>query len=178
MGCERAFLADEGVGDDMPFTYEGLRPLSEFPVVALSVAYELELAGVVTLLESSGIPPLRGQRCARHPLVVAGGPLTFSNPLPLAAFADVIVMGEADALAVDVLRIVRSAPSRDNALDALAALPHVLVPSRHGEVLPPVARCADNFCPPGAKSGHLKPNSPICFLSSPSEAAPADVPTA
>src|SRR5688572_26543870 len=47
MSCERAFLADESSGArEVPVTYEGLHPLSDFPVVALSVAYELELAGV------------------------------------------------------------------------------------------------------------------------------------
>lgn len=146
LACERAFLPDD---DDpagtQPLTYESLRPLREFPVIALSVAYELELAGVVKLLEAASVPALREARDERHPLIVAGGPLTFSNPLPLAPFADVIVVGEADTLAVDVMRTVRDAPSRDEALDRLAAMPHVLVPSRHasrGERwLPDAAQC-------------------------------------
>src|SRR5580700_10798466 len=52
MCAERAILADdEAGGREAPLTYEGLRTLGELPVVALSVAYELELAGVVKLLE-------------------------------------------------------------------------------------------------------------------------------
>src|SRR5262245_45471017 len=51
MSCARAFLPDDDDASNAPLTYEGLRPLSEFPVIALSVAYELELAGVVRLLE-------------------------------------------------------------------------------------------------------------------------------
>ncbi|MFT3773909.1 MAG: radical SAM protein [Minicystis sp.] len=157
MCCERAFLADDAAGEQQsPLTYEGLRTLGEFPVVALSVAYELELAGVVKLLEAAGIPPLREERNARHPFILAGGPLTFSNPLPLAAFADAIIMGEGDTLAIDALRILRDAPSREAALDALAATPHIFVPARHGDgtgavsgfaVLPGVAQCDDALLP-------------------------------
>src|SRR3954462_13697362 len=62
--CERAFLPDESDGNETerPVTYESLRGLSEFPIIALSVAYELELAGLVRLLEASGIEPLRSVR--------------------------------------------------------------------------------------------------------------------
>src|ERR687892_278757 len=49
--------------------------------VASSVAYELELTGVLEMLDLSGIPVLAEERrTGEWPLVVAGGPLTFSNP--------------------------------------------------------------------------------------------------
>lgn len=148
MACERAFLADDAADERLPpLTYEGLRPISDFPVVALSVAYELELAGLVKLLEAAKIPPLREARDERHPFILAGGPLTFSNPLPLAAFADAIIMGEADTLAVEALRVLRDAGSREAALDTLACTPHVFVPSRHGVAMPSVAQCDDALLP-------------------------------
>src|SRR2546421_5012591 len=94
MACERAFLPDGGTDErgELPVTYESASPLVDFPIVGLSVAYELELAGAISLLESSGIPPLREERSERHPFILAGGPLTFSNPTPLAPYADAIVM--------------------------------------------------------------------------------------
>ena len=149
MACERAFLPDEtDPPGEAPLTYESLRALGEFPVIALSVAYELELAGVIRLLEAAGIPPLRADRGPHHPLILAGGPLTFSNPLPLAAFADAIVMGEADTLVLAVLRSIREAGSdREAALAALATTAHVFVPSRHGSELPSVAQCDDALLP-------------------------------
>jgi radical SAM superfamily enzyme YgiQ (UPF0313 family) len=150
MACERVFLPDDaGSGPlrDEPLSYEQLRPLGDFAVITFSVAYELELAGVVQMLEAAAIPALREKRGAAHPLVITGGPLTFSNPLPLAAFADVIVMGEADTLGVEVLRIVREHPQRDEALSRLAKLPHVFVPEAHGDQLPPVAQCDDALLP-------------------------------
>ncbi|HZO15305.1 MAG TPA: radical SAM protein [Polyangiaceae bacterium] len=150
MACERVFLPDDaggGFGMEAPLSYESLQPLTSYPLVALSVAYELELAGVVQLLEASGIPSYREQRDERHPLVLAGGPLTFSNPLPLAAYADAVVMGEADALAVEAAGVVRDAASRADALAALAKLPHVFVPESHGDELPSIAQCDDALLP-------------------------------
>ncbi|MDI1477189.1 radical SAM protein [Polyangium sp. y55x31] len=148
MAADRAFLPDDEHGPRaVPLTYESLRPLSDYPVIAMSVAYELETAGVVRLLEASGIAPLREERSSRDPFILAGGPLTNSNPLPLAAFADAIVMGEADTLAVEVLRILRDTPSREAALDLLAKTPHVFVPSRHGTSMPGIAQCDDELLP-------------------------------
>ena len=80
--AERAFLPDD---DRSPLvTYETRSPLSRFPVIGVSLAYELELAGLVRALERAGIPPLRRDRTPGHPRILLGGPLTFSNPLPAA----------------------------------------------------------------------------------------------
>jgi radical SAM superfamily enzyme YgiQ (UPF0313 family) len=149
--CERVFLPDggerPGAAIETPISYEALRPLGEFRVVAFSVAYETEIAGLIRMLEAAGIRPLAAERAARAPLVVAGGPLTFSNPLPLAPFADAIVMGEAEELIAPLLDAAFSATDRDAALDALARVPHVAVPARHGARLPPLAACDDALLP-------------------------------
>jgi hypothetical protein len=163
MDCERVFLPDDagtGMLDAPPLSYERRRPLEDFPVVALAVAYELELGGVVQLLEASGLPALGQARTEHHPLVLAGGPLTFANPLPLAPFVDALVMGEADTLAVEVLRVVRDSTSRASALAALARMPHVFVPSQRGSALPPLARAPDELLPAWAPI-----RTPDCELS-------------
>ena len=95
--AHRAFLPDDVAAarqSRVPLlTYEALRRVNSYEVIAMSVAYELELAGVVECFELANLPPLASERSARHPIVIAGGPLTFSNPLPLAPFVDVILMG-------------------------------------------------------------------------------------
>jgi radical SAM superfamily enzyme YgiQ (UPF0313 family) len=144
--AERAFLPDHG-GSQAPVTYESKRQLGQFPVIAVSIASELEIAGLVRLLEAAFIPPLREQRNATHPFLLVGGPLTFSNPLPLAPFADAIVVGEADAIAVEVLRTIEAAASRQAAVADLARAPHVFVPELHGDRLPPAAVCDDALLP-------------------------------
>jgi radical SAM superfamily enzyme YgiQ (UPF0313 family) len=131
--AERAFLPDDPDAHRRaraPLgTYEGRRPLSRLPLLAFSVAYELEISGVLTMLELAGLPLLREQRGERHPLVVAGGPLTFSNPDPLEPFVDVLVQGEADSLIHELLDSVLGASSRAALLDALSRRPGFRVPA-------------------------------------------------
>ncbi len=147
LSCVRAFLPDDAARRDAPLAYESMRPLTHYPVLAFSVAFELEIAGLVLMLERSGLPALREERTEAHPFVLAGGPLTFSNPLPLAAFADAIVMGEADEIVVPVLRTIREAGTKAAALAALADVPHVFVPSLHGDAMPPIAKCDTALLP-------------------------------
>src|SRR5438128_2788242 len=98
--AERAFLPDDVAAwraARVPLcTYETQAEVSQFCCLAFSVSYELEITGIFDMLELAGIPPLRSQRSAKDPLIVCGGPLTFSNAVPLEPFADVIVMGEAE----------------------------------------------------------------------------------
>ena len=139
--CERFFLPDDAKLFEVgPLSYESERPLGDFPLIAFSVAYELELAGLAQMLEASGVPALRRLRAESHPLILAGGPLTFSNPLPLGAMADVIVMGEADDLVLGLLSELRAEPDRKRALEKAAATPHVFVPALHGDVMPSIAK--------------------------------------
>lgn len=133
VAAERAFLPDDVEAHRRAraplLTYERQRPVQDFPVLAFSVAYELELAGVLEVLDLSGLPLLREERGEGHPLVVAGGPLTFSNPDPLEPFADVLVQGEAEELVHRLMDELAGARSRASALEALAAVPGLRVPA-------------------------------------------------
>ncbi|MEZ4328772.1 MAG: radical SAM protein [Polyangiales bacterium] len=162
--AHRAFLPDdvaEARRTRTPLlTYEALRPVSSYAVLALSVAYELELAGVVECLELAGLPPLAADRGARHPIVLAGGPLTFSNPLPLAPFVDVILMGEADETLHRALDVLFSGGDRQRVLRELAdRIPSAYVPMLHGDHMPPVEK-ADDACLP-AYSQILTPHTEL-----------------
>jgi radical SAM superfamily enzyme YgiQ (UPF0313 family) len=144
--AERAFLPDDPEAyrrSRTPlFTYESRRAVADHDVVGLSVAYEIELAGVIAVLELSGLPPLAEDRDGRHPIVLGGGPLTFSNPLTLAPFCDAILMGEADEAIHGALDALFGASgSRKDALAALArAVPSAYVPSIHGDALPALGK--------------------------------------
>ncbi len=158
--AERAFLPDDvdawrRTGAPL-FTYEGKRPVAELPVIALSVSYELEVASVCELLDLAGLPVLAAERDERHPLVVAGGPLTFSNPLPLEPFVDLIVLGEADDLVHELLDLVLERPPRAELLDRLARRPGFHVP---GRPLKEVARAPDGRLP--ARSQILTPDTEL-----------------
>src|SRR5690349_20848809 len=83
--AERAFLPDDVDAwrkSRLPLlTYESESPVGGFPIIAFSVAYELEVTGLFDCLELAGLPLHAADRDGSHPLVVAGGPITFSNPL-------------------------------------------------------------------------------------------------
>jgi radical SAM superfamily enzyme YgiQ (UPF0313 family) len=128
-------------------TYESGTPVGNFRVVALSVAYELEIAGLIQVLEASGIPPLAADRSERHPFILCGGPLTNSNPLPIAPYADAIVMGEADELIHGVLDVIFGAGRKHEALSILSRVPGVFVPEHHGLELPALAKADHDKLP-------------------------------
>ncbi len=147
--AERSFLPTSDCSDPTPLlTYESQRPVSDFPVIAFSVAYEIELAGFFECLEKMGLAPLSAERKSRDPLIIAGGPLTFSNPVPLGPFADVIVMGEAEDVLPPLMdTIFDSHSSREQLLEKLAAIDGLYIPSVHGEVLLPVSKASDESLP-------------------------------
>jgi radical SAM superfamily enzyme YgiQ (UPF0313 family) len=148
--AERSFLPDEPDAyrrSRTPlFTYESERAVSSFPIVLLSIAYEIELAGMIESLELAGIAPLASDRTERDPLVVMGGPLTFSNPLPLAPYADVVLMGEADETIHELLDVAfGTASSSSGAREATLAeiarvIPSAFVPTLHGNAMPEIAK--------------------------------------
>ena len=159
--CERAVLPDADQIDihrrtrTPLLTLESQRPLDDFHVIGISHAYELELAGLATCFDLAGIPPLAIDRHADHPLVVVGGPITFSNPLPTAAFADVVLMGEAEGTLEILLAMLEKDPARargdrrkrEALLEELAGLEGFYVPTLHGERLPPVGMAPDHLLP-------------------------------
>ncbi|BBD08537.1 radical SAM protein [Desulfovibrio ferrophilus] len=83
-------------GDEPPVAYDSGRELSEFPVIAFSLNFEEEIKGLVEVLGRAGVPARRDDRNG-WPLVLAGGPLAFLNPAPVAPAIDLFWVGEAEA---------------------------------------------------------------------------------
>lgn len=147
--AERAFLHDDGVevGRAPLITYESQRPVSDFPVLAFSVAYEIEMLGMFTCFQRAGVPVLAKDRTERDPWIVMGGPLTFSNPVPLGPFADIVVMGESESILSVLMDALFGGAPKADVLRALADTPGFYIPSIHGEHLPRVAAADDQLLP-------------------------------
>src|SRR6187399_1235759 len=110
VAADRAVLPDDPAGATGPLlTLEREMPVGDYRLLAFSVAFELEIAGLIRCLELAGLAPLAEDRRPDDPLVVAGGPLTFSNPVPLAPYVDVVVMGEAEETVIELVRACREA---------------------------------------------------------------------
>ncbi len=164
VAVERAFLPDEVEEyrtTRIPlFTYESETPLAHFPVVAFSISYELEIPGFFEMLDLSGIPLLREQRGDEHPLVIVGGPLTNSNPLPLAPYADLIILGEGEELIHTFLDAVGKM-NRSELLARAGRWPGCYAPGVTPE-LPPIAKVPDDRLP--ARSQILTRNTVLSSM--------------
>ncbi|NCC25138.1 MAG: radical SAM protein [Deltaproteobacteria bacterium] len=126
--------------DTAPLGLDSPRPLSDFPLICLSLNFEGDLPVALALLEQSGLP-LRAADRTEWPLVMAGGPLAFLNPFPLGPALDFVFVGEAEAGFLDIGHVLARAwlngLDRSRALDAVAELPGVLLP---GHTQRPVSR--------------------------------------
>ncbi len=101
-------------------------------------------------------------RAERFPLIVIGGPLTFSNPVPAAPFADVMLLGEAEETIIELCEAIRSSTSRGALLAHLASRPGFYVPPVHGERPPAVAAADDTLLP--AFSQILTPHTELANM--------------
>ena len=166
ISAERCFLPDDPKTcrrrQQAPLTYETLSPLAQFPLIAISLAYELELAGVLELLRLAGIPALREERGPQDPIIILGGPLTMSNPLPAAPFVDAMLLGEADETAPEAALSFFDCYGREAWLDEVEKLPGAYIPERHGVALPPIAKAQDTTLP--ARSLIITPNTELANM--------------
>lgn len=172
-GAHRAFLPDPWEPAALPWpqphipilSYEALRPVADYPVLGMSVAYELEVAGIIRLLEGAGIPVLAAERSGRDPVVVAGGPLTTSNPASILPFVDLLIVGEGEELLPQALERLMGSGSREARIEAAAALPNTIkgeVTPGAIEPIPGLARVAKSLLP--AYSAITTPNTELAEM--------------
>ena len=135
--CERAFLPDDEDALDLArsgqrlVTLDSGAELRRFHVVAFSVSFENDYVHVLKMLRMAGIPLRARDRGPGDPLVLLGGAAVFLNPEPLAPFADLMAVGEAEALLPALLDALLGAPSAREGVDALGPGQGFYVPSRY-----------------------------------------------
>ncbi len=132
--CERAFWGYRSAprSDEPILSIESQRPLTDFPVIAFSISYEMDYFNAVQLLQRAGIPPLAEDRDGSWPLIMAGGPAVYTNPAPLADVFDAFAIGEGEAIVpplIDALWEAGQAP-RAEGLHILAQVAGVYVPGQ------------------------------------------------
>ncbi len=121
---DRAWLSPEQArGPGASPTLRGVasgRAASEFHLIAISMAWELEVVGLLELLHRAGLPALAEQRSEDDPAVLLGGPLTWASAAFCEPFADALLLGEAEDLLPGVM--ARLAEARGRRPEFLAAL--------------------------------------------------------
>ena len=131
--CERFVYPDA----QEPFrSLESSRPLSDFPLVFGSISFEHDYPHLVAMLIAGGIEPYAADRpaaiAAGSPLVVLGGVGVFMNPEPLASFADLMVIGEAEAVLPELITQLGQAGERAEMLEQIGtSIAGCYVPQRY-----------------------------------------------
>lgn len=119
-----------------PRSVDSGRDLGLFPLILFSLNFEGDFPVALKLLDDAGIAVRAAQRPS-WPLVLAGGPVAFLNPFPMVPALDGLFVGEAEAGLSDVVeRVARvwiEGGGKQEALEAIAAQPGVLVPGRSRE---------------------------------------------
>ncbi len=125
---------------------ESNRPLSDFPLVLGSISFEHDYIHLISLLAAGSIPLLATDRqeeiSAGSPLVIFGGVAVLMNPEPLAPFADLMVIGEAEPVLDKILAIISTllaqSAGRKTILQTLAqTLPGCYAPSFYNVIYGP-----------------------------------------
>ncbi|MFZ5797363.1 MAG: radical SAM protein [Thermodesulfobacteriota bacterium] len=102
--CERFVYP---AADEPLRSLESNRPLTDFPLVLGSISFEDDYPRLVALLAAGGLEPVAEARADTvgpgNPLVILGGVAVFMNPEPLASFADLMVIGEAEPVLIDLV---------------------------------------------------------------------------
>ena len=137
VACERAFLPEDAEvvellrGRQPLVSFESGTPLRDFDVVAFSISFENDYLYALQMLRLAGIPLRASQRGPRDPLVLMGGAAVFLNPEPLAPFADLMAVGEAEALVPPMMDALMGAPHPRAGLERLSHRQGFYVPSRY-----------------------------------------------
>ena len=118
-------------------------PLKDFPLVGVSLQYELSYTNVLNILELGGIPLLAEERGPMDPVVVGGGPAAM-NPEPVAPFFDALVLGDGEEAVLEVADVVRdwqaARGTRRELWQALSEVEGVYVPGLFDMAFDPEGR--------------------------------------
>ena len=126
--CERFCLP--AAPDDRLRSIENDRPPKAFDILAFSMAFENDYPHLLQLLDRARLPLLTKDRDASHPLIVIGGIAAMLNPEPLALFADMILIGEAEAILPTFMECYRRSSNRRQFLQhAAGTVPGAYIPA-------------------------------------------------
>ena len=103
--ADRAYAPEPDFKPKELYGLESKRRIKDFDAVGFSLQYEMAYPTVLKMLEMAGIPYKNADRTDRDPIIIAGGPCAF-NPLPLADFIDVFMIGDGEDSIIEVCEIL------------------------------------------------------------------------
>ena len=103
--CDRVYAPEPDFKPEILYGLESKKPLKDFDAVGFSLQYEMCYPTVLKMLDMAQIPYKNDLRKDDDPIIMAGGPCTF-NPLPLADFIDVFMIGDGEDNIIEVCKIL------------------------------------------------------------------------
>ncbi|PHS34991.1 MAG: B12-binding domain-containing radical SAM protein [Alkaliphilus sp.] len=136
--CERVFAPASDLEKLMRekklalFALESRDVLKNFDFLGFTLQYELSYTNILNMLDLAGVPIYSSDRSEKDPLVIVGGPCAY-NCEPIADFVDIVILGEAEEVIVEVLEIYknhkRRGYSKQKFLEKIASFKGVYIPS-------------------------------------------------
>ena len=136
--CERCFSPGLDMENWMRknninlFSLETKAGAGSFDIMGFSIQYELSYTNLLNMLDLAGLKVFRCERSPDDPVIIGGGSCTV-NPSLLGEFLDLIVIGEAEAVLPELLKIYPDCRNKEDFLKRGSALTGVYVPgiSKH-----------------------------------------------
>ena len=103
--ADRVYAPEPDFKPEPLYALESKRTIKDFDAVGFSLQYEMAYPTVLKMLEMAQIPYRNEDRIDDDPIIIAGGPCAF-NPLPMADFIDVFMIGDGEDSIVEVCDIL------------------------------------------------------------------------
>lgn len=105
--ADRVYAPEPDFKPEPLYALESKKAIKDFDAVGFSLQYEMAYPTVLKMLEMAQIPYKNECRSDSDPIIIAGGPCAF-NPLPLADFVDVFMIGEGEDSIIEVCKILEN----------------------------------------------------------------------
>ncbi|MCD6410225.1 MAG: radical SAM protein [Candidatus Verstraetearchaeota archaeon] len=156
--CERFFLDSLLPRGSL----ESRFPPTRFKALGFSIQYELDYVNMLKFLVNSGIELDRAKR-KDGPLIIVGGPVPSSNPLPVLPFIDAVVVGEVEEQLPQILDAIAHGETKEDQLELLAKIEGVYVPGISSKVRRIYPENLDDvFYPLRQVIPQVEDDSPLC----------------
>lgn len=103
--ADRVYAPEADFQPEILYALESKKYIKNFDAVGFSLQYEMAFPTVLKMLEMAKIPYRNDMRNDNDPIIIAGGPCAF-NPLPVAEFIDVFMIGDGEDSIIEVCQIL------------------------------------------------------------------------
>lgn len=103
--ADRVYAPESDFQPEILYALESKKYIKDFDAIGFSLQYEMAYPTVLKMLDMAKIPYRNDMRKNTDPIIIAGGPCAF-NPLPVAEFIDVFMIGDGEDSIIEVCEIL------------------------------------------------------------------------